>query len=289
MKKEFKIGLFTIAGLLLLILGISFLKGLDIFSKKRTYYMIFDDVQMLSTANQVFVNGYEAGRVSSIDFNYNSPNNVIVGIDINPKMNIPKDSYGKLESSILGDITIHLILGKDKEMLQDGDTIRGIIPINIFSELEERIVPGLEELVSGVGNAISSINSFFGQKQIDRIMQDADYLIQELQRIAESFNRETLSALPEIAGKADSLEEKLLELIDNIQTDNLQETLANANSMLEQISTLAEKLNDDKGSLGKFINQDNIHNNIDTLVESLNTLIDNIQKNPKKYMKISVF
>lgn len=289
MKKEFKIGLFTIAGLLLLILGISFLKGLDIFSKKRTYYMIFDDVQMLSTANQVFVNGYEAGRVSSIDFNYNSPNNVIVGIDINPKMNIPKDSYGKLESSILGDITIHLILGKDKEMLQDGDTIRGIIPINIFSELEERIVPGLEELVSGVGNAISSINSFFGQKQIDRIMQDADYLIQELQRIAESFNRETLSALPEIAGKADSLEEKLLELIDNIQTDNLQETLANANSMLEQISILAEKLNDDKGSLGKFINQDNIHNNIDTLVESLNTLIDNIQKNPKKYMKISVF
>lgn len=289
MKKEFKIGLFTIAGLLLLILGISFLKGLDIFSKKRTYYMIFDDVQMLSTANQVFVNGYEAGRVSSIDFNYNSPNNVIVGIDINPKMNIPKDSYGKLESSILGDITIHLILGKDKEMLQDGDTIRGIIPLNIFSELEERIVPGLEELVSGVGNAISSINSFFGQKQIDRIMQDADYLIQELQRIAESFNRETLSALPEIAGKADSLEEKLLELIDNIQTDNLQETLANANSMLEQISILAEKLNDDKGSLGKFINQDNIHNNIDTLVESLNTLIDNIQKNPKKYMKISVF
>lgn len=289
MKKEFKIGLFTIAGLLLLILGISFLKGLDIFSKKRTYYMIFDDVQMLSTANQVFVNGYEAGRVSSIDFNYNSPNNVIVGIDINPKMNIPKDSYGKLESSILGDITIHLILGKDKEMLQDGDTIRGIIPINIFSELEERIVPELEELVSGVGNAISSINSFFGQKQIDRIMQDADYLIQELQRIAESFNRETLSALPEIAGKADSLEEKLLELIDNIQTDNLQETLANANSMLEQISILAEKLNDDKGSLGKFINQDNIHNNIDTLVESLNTLIDNIQKNPKKYMKISVF
>lgn len=251
--------------------------------------MIFDDVQMLSTANQVFVNGYEAGRVSSIDFNYNSPNNVIVGIDINPKMNIPKDSYGKLESSILGDITIHLILGKDKEMLQDGDTIRGIIPINIFSELEEKIVPELEELVSGVGNAISSINSFFGQKQIDRIMQDADYLIQELQRIAESFNRETLSALPEIAGKADSLEEKLLELIDNIQTDNLQETLANANSMLEQISILAEKLNDDKGSLGKFINQDNIHNNIDTLVESLNTLIDNIQKNPKKYMKISVF
>lgn len=289
MKKEFKIGLFTIAGLLLLILGISFLKGLDIFSKKRTYYMIFDDVQMLSTANQVFVNGYEAGRVSSIDFNYNSPNNVIVGIDINPKMNIPKDSYGKLESSILGDITIHLILGKDKEMLQDGDTIRGIIPINIFSELEEKIVPELEELVSGVGSAISSINSFFGQKQIDRIMQDADYLIQELQRIAESFNRETLSALPEIAGKADSLEEKLLELIDNIQTDNLQETLANANSMLEQISILAEKLNDDKGSLGKFINQDNIHNNIDTLVESLNTLIDNIQKNPKKYMKISVF
>lgn len=289
MKKEFKIGLFTIAGLLLLILGISFLKGLDIFSKKKTYYMIFDDVQMLSTANQVFVNGYEAGRVSSIDFNYNSPNNVIVGIDINPKMNIPKDSYGKLESSILGDITIHLILGKDKEMLQDGDTIRGIIPLNIFSELEERIVPELEELVSGVGNAISSINSFFGQKQIDRIMQDADSLILKFQRIAESFNRETLSALPEIAGKADSLEEKLLELIDNIQTDNLQETLANANSMLEQISILAEKLNDDKGSLGKFINQDNIHNNIDTLVESLNTLIDNIQKNPKKYMKISVF
>lgn len=288
-NKEIKIGLLSIAGLLLLIFGIHFLKGKDLFSNKITYYIVFDDVQMLSTANQVFINGYEAGLVSSIDFNYNTPNNVTVGIDINPKMNIPKDSYGKLETSVLGDITIHLILGHEKEFLQSGDTIQGYVPVSLMSELEDKIVPGLEELVIGFGNTVNSINAFLEKNQIEHIIGETDALLEELQIIAESFRRETLSALPEIASKADSIEDKLLNLISSIKANELQETLGNANVMLEQISKLAESICSNEGSIGKIINEDSMYNNIDSLLESLKTLIDNMQKNPKKYMKISVF
>lgn len=288
-NKEIKIGLLSIAGLLLLIFGIQFLKGQDLFSKKKTYYIVFDDIQMLSTANQVFINGYEAGLVSSIDFNYDAPNNVIVGIDINPKMNIPKDSYGKLETSVLGDITIHLILGQDKEFLQTGDTIKGCVPVSLLSELEDKIIPGLEGLVSGLGKAVNSINTFLGKNKIEHVIGETDALLEELQKIAESLQKETLSALPEIAVKADSIEDKLLQLISNIKTEGLQETLSSANNMMEQISRLAESICSDQGSIGKIINEDALYNNIDTLIESLNTLLDNIEKNPKKYMKISVF
>ena len=44
MRKEVKIGIFTVAILALLYWGINFLKGRDLFNRNMTYYAYYDNV-----------------------------------------------------------------------------------------------------------------------------------------------------------------------------------------------------------------------------------------------------
>jgi len=43
------------------------------------------------------------------------------------------------------------------------------------------------------------------------------------------------------------------------------------------------------GTIGKLLTTDSLHNSINSLVTDLDNLIESINKNPKKYIKISVF
>ncbi len=288
-SKEFKIGVLAIISILFLILGINFLKGKNLFNSESRYYIIFDDVRMLSTANQVFINGYEAGRVSTIDFDYDAPNKIIVGVDINPKMKIPNDSHGKLETSVLGDVTIHILLGSSQSFLQNGDTINGILPSNLTEELGENIVPAIEELLSNLNNAIHSINTTLNKGAVDRLLSNADNLIDQLHSMTSTIQSEAKSSLPGIVNKLDSLETSLLAFSEKINSIELAHLSDEMSQLLNQFSVLMQGINQGNGSIGQFVNDNTFYNNLDSLVHSIQVLVDNIKNNPKKYIKVSVF
>ena len=66
MSKELKVGIFTLIGITIFVLGIQYLKGSKVFSKEIDYYALYDNVEGLSPSNPVYLNGYPIGRVSDI-------------------------------------------------------------------------------------------------------------------------------------------------------------------------------------------------------------------------------
>jgi len=64
--QEIKIAVLAIVSLFLIVWGINFLKGKNIFSKQNTYYGIFDNAQGLMPANTVYINGVNVGIVDEI-------------------------------------------------------------------------------------------------------------------------------------------------------------------------------------------------------------------------------
>ncbi|MFM7497214.1 MAG: MlaD family protein, partial [Bacteroidota bacterium] len=67
--KEVWIGLFATMALLLLFVGINFLKGDDLFTGRNTYYSLLDDVKGLKVSAPVLFKGLKAGTVTDIELN----------------------------------------------------------------------------------------------------------------------------------------------------------------------------------------------------------------------------
>lgn len=55
MKKEIKIALTAIVALVLLFIGLNFLKGINVFKSTNTYYVKFKDVAGLAVSNPVYM------------------------------------------------------------------------------------------------------------------------------------------------------------------------------------------------------------------------------------------
>ena len=64
--REIKTAILVIASILLFIWGYSFLKGRDLFTDYKTFYVEYDNVEGLPSSAPVTLNGLIIGKVSSI-------------------------------------------------------------------------------------------------------------------------------------------------------------------------------------------------------------------------------
>ncbi|MDR1878062.1 MAG: MlaD family protein, partial [Bacteroidales bacterium] len=125
---EIKIALFALAGLFLLVWGINFLKGIDVFKKHCTYYVIFEKTAGLLPAHLVTINGMNVGIVDEIELTSDVPNKVLVRIDVNKSISIPINSVIRIATpNPLSSPQVEILMGNEKQYIQHGDTIQGAI------------------------------------------------------------------------------------------------------------------------------------------------------------------
>ena len=91
-SNETKVGILTITGLTILILGFNFLKGKDLFKKSKKIYAVFNDLGSLSKSNEVKINGYVIGNVYSLEAKDKNMSGIVATISLSQEVNIPKDS-----------------------------------------------------------------------------------------------------------------------------------------------------------------------------------------------------
>ena len=126
MTKEVKIGLIGIAALAMLIFGINYLKGINMFQSANYYYVEYTNINGLAGSSPVFANGYKVGTVRNINYNYAKPGHVTVEVEVDKEMRIPKGSAGELVTEMLGTVKMNLLLNfNSTEYYQPGDTLPG--------------------------------------------------------------------------------------------------------------------------------------------------------------------
>ena len=62
-KREYSIAAVVLGGIVLLIFGMNFLKGLDLLQKSNVYHVVYRDVSGVTSASPVFFNGLKVGQV----------------------------------------------------------------------------------------------------------------------------------------------------------------------------------------------------------------------------------
>ena len=123
MKKEVKIGLAGIAALLILFCGINYLKGINMFKPESYYHVEFTDINGLAQSSPVFANGFKVGIVRDIEYNYQKPGHVVVGIEMDQEMKIPTGSKAELITEMLGTVKSSSRTRKSQQSMPDFFTL----------------------------------------------------------------------------------------------------------------------------------------------------------------------
>ena len=125
-SKEIQIALVAIVGLVVLFIGLQFLKGLNLFSTDSRYYVKFDNISGLSVSSPVYANGYRVGVVEEIIFDYEKRGDIVAVVGVDKKLRLPQGSFAEIASDLLGNIKLELIFGSDASTLMaPGDTLTG--------------------------------------------------------------------------------------------------------------------------------------------------------------------
>ena len=87
----------------------------------------------------------------------------------------------------------------------------------------------------------------------------------------------------------ESISENLSKVTKELNEFGLSNVLVDLKESTEGINSVIQNLNSDSSSLGKLINKDELYENLNSSILSLNNLIDDINENPKKYVHFSIF
>ncbi len=301
LNREQKIGLFAILIAASLYITINYLKGKDIFGTTNIYYTVYDSVDGLNTTGPVYIKGFKVGTVQKIEYQEKS-DNFLVTMKVDSKYNIPDSSIAQLYSSdLLGGKSIRIQIAKGVKIIGERDTLRSEIEPGLIENISAQILPlkdQASELITNLNKTFVNVNDVLdpeAKRHLSQSLLNLDKTLQNIRNIASNLDKngpEISSLISNLDNLSSSLNKSVGVLdkgLGNITeiTDSLKR--ADLSGTIKSLKDLLLEINNPQGSIGKLIKTDSLHNSIDLLVRDIDVLIKNIQDDPKKYIKISVF
>ena len=289
MKKEVKIGLAGIVALVLLFLGINFLKGVNLFTTNNTYYIRFDNAKGLSKSSTVYADGYNVGIVSSIIYDYDNPGQVLVEISTDRSLRIPKGSTATLDEAMRGGCTLNMKLATNlTEAYHPGDTIQGSDASGLMSKAAD-IMPQLEQVVAKVDTLVSTLNRIVADPNLPLILNNAGQITENLNKSTIQLNNILGKDIPQLARTFNTAGESVTALTENLNKIDLQQTLDSVNITIGSVHQMMEQMQSTDGTLGLLMRDPSLYNNLNHTVQSADSLVTDLKAHPKRYVHFSVF
>ena len=312
-SNEIKIGIIVLGGIILLVWGLNYLKGKNFFAKQHLLYAVYSQVDGLVASNPVQMNGLSIGRVSSVNFLPDNSGNIIVSLTIdNTNIKIPRNTVAKIISAdLMGSKAIQLIMGNDTVAARNMDTLKSQIQLSLQEEVNRQVAPiksKAENLLASMDSVLSVLQYVFNKntrENLSKSFESIEKTVKALERTSVRFDTIVYSQQGRIVSIFNSVEsvaqnikgnnEKIANIIqnfssisDSIAKADLVTTITQANSVLKDFAKVMERINKGEGSLGLLLNNDSLYNNLSATSDNLNKLIQDINQNPRKYVRFSV-
>ena len=299
LSKEIKAAFFVLSTILLFIFGFNYLKGSSILDKQKTIYAVYDEVDGLLVGANVMINGLSIGNVTELDFLPNSTK-IIVTLKVKDKLSFSSKSTASIyETGVLGGLAISIEPVFEREsIVKTGDTLMSSVRPGLTELINRQIEPlsrQLQSTITSVDSIFTGASNVLNRQTQEEIKESINVLTSAINAINNSslIIEETLTSKnTKINNTIDNIENissNLSNVSDELNSFGLSSLLTNLEVSVDGISSIIDKLDSDDSTLGKLINEDEVYNNLNSSIESLNVLINDIKANPKKYVHFSVF
>lgn len=300
-SKELKIGIFVILVLVLSFFVINFLREKDLFNRDIEVSAKYPDVCGLTASAPVYFKGYKAGTVSSIEYDRES-GEFLVTCTVDRGFGLSAGTRMVIYSvDLLGGKGVELVPGTSAEILDDGAVIPGETRPDLLASVGDEILPLAGKISSAVDSlnvTVSSINRILGKENRDGLAAAIGHIDRTMANI------ESISSV--IGGRSDEIDGLLANLHDVSaslasvmeKADTAMADIGNVAAALDEsdirglvtsFRELADSVRDPDGSVGKLLADGGVYDSLESLLADIDSLVRQIEENPKKYIKISLF
>ena len=292
MKKEVKIGIYTVVILLCAWAGIRFLSGLDVFGRTRNYTAHYEQVNGLQDAAAVVINGVKVGQVTGVELNIEE-GGVDVTLSVSKDYDIPTDSKAMMFSAgLMGGKSIEIKLGEATEYLKNGDTIQTGVTLDMFDTLAAElgdIKVKVADLLDNLNQTISGVDSLIddNSKNLTKTIASLNAVMADLKKSNIIGNIDGFCAtLNENGAKLDNIITDINSVTKALNEQNSGEKLAQA---INEVNTLLAKVNSGSGSIGNLVSDEKLYKELAQASQNLSLLLADLKENPKRYVNVTVF
>ena len=288
--KEVVIAITTIIACAILVVGIDFLKGINIMKPTNYYYAVFNNVAGLGVSSPVKIDGFDVGLVRAVEYNYQKPGTIVVEISLDKKLKLTSGSKVLLASDIMGTATLDLKMNPHvSTYLNPGDTIEGELAPDMMGSIKENILPQLEHLLPKIDSILTGIQTIVSNPALNSALNQIDNVTKNLEKSTSNLTVMMEKQVPSILNNLDTVSAHLNLFSQDMKNIKLSNTINSIDSVLYGMNSISSKLNSKDNSLGLLLNDETLYHKLTKTATSADSLLIDLRLHPKRYVHFSLF
>lgn len=294
MKKELTIGFCVVVALFALFLGINFLKGINIFKAANYYYATYTNAAGLQVSAPVMLNGYKVGQVREINYEYDNLGHVKAELSVDRALKLPKGTMAVIEQDLLGTATVVLHPTAATTFEEVGATLKSETASGMMEAVQQKLMPNLEGLFVQVDSLVRSLNVLASNPALTTSVNRLDAITLHIERTLKTINA-SMKSLPPVMNNVNDISDNLkvmsgalAELSSDLKELPIDTTMQNVAALSANLKTLSESLNRTDSSLGLITHDRDLYDNLNNCAASLDSLLIDVKRNPKRYISIKL-
>ena len=288
-SNELKIGFWAIVTCVVLFLGVNYLKGVHTLRQGDFYYLLSEKVEGLAVSSHVKLHGLKVGIVREMQYDKKS-DKVLVTLNIyNDEIQIPVDSRVTVTTDLLGTSSINLELGGSDQYFNPWDTIKAPATNASLLDKADPIIAKVDALLPKLDTLVIGITVLVNESKVQESLLELNKMTVRLNQTVNSLNGLLKNDVPTIMNNVESTTANLDTISSQLKEAEVEKILANANRTLNEMNQLMKRVQANDNTVGKLLNTTELHEHLNNTLSDVDSLVNAIKENPKKYIRVKVF
>ncbi len=292
---ELRVGIVVLLAVIIFVWGIIWVKEYKFRQERYRVSVLFPNVGALDVGDPIAVLGVKKGEVEEIKL---SRGEVLVTFNLTTDVELREDA--KFTVMNIG------LMGERFVAIQPG---RGENPLKLSPPPRGYYDTGIPEVMGMMGQMIAEIRTLTGYlkgalgtewseeriretiKNVSQLSSDLASLLKRNKPKIDKSVSDLQYASSEFRKMVDQNKPKLETTLDNFSraSNDLERITSSLEDLSTSLKNLSQRIEKGEGTLGQLVNDQTLYQDLKKTTRSIDELIEDIKKNPKRYFKFELF